>query len=101
MGYDPTHNGRPRALRPLAGIGTRAATSTLKPLAGVMAAAVGVGMSLERRAVDRVLDSDELERVVIASLDSTHLQSALRRALTSEGAGQLVDTFFDSGLLDR
>jgi hypothetical protein len=58
-------------------------------------------MSLQRRAVDRVLDSAELERIVIVAVDSAHVQEALRRALASDGARQLVDSLFDSGLIDR
>jgi hypothetical protein len=51
--------------------------------------------------VNRVLESDELERVVVVAINSAHIQAALKQALQSEGATQLVDTLFDSGLLDR
>ena len=88
-------------LRPLAGLGARAATTTLKPVAGVVGAAADAGLSLERRAVDRVLDSDELERVIVAAIGSPHVQVALQKALASDGAARLVDTVFDSGLIDR
>ena len=88
-------------LGPLVGFGTRAATATLRPIAGVVEAAAGAGLSLERRAVDRVLDSDELERVVIVAINSTHIQAALKQALESDGATQLIDTLFNSGLIDR
>ena len=88
-------------LGPLVGFGTRAATATLRPIAGVVEAAAGAGLNLERRAVDRVLDSDELERVVIVAINSTHIQGALKQALESDGATQLIDTLFNSGLIDR
>lgn len=82
-------------------IGGRAAAATLRPLGGMVEAAAEVGTNLQRRAVDRLLESDELERVVIVAVNSTHLQAALKQVLDSEGAKQLIDTFFDSGLLDR
>jgi hypothetical protein len=91
----------PNPLRPLIGFGTRAATATLRPIAGAVEAAAGAGLSLERRAVNRVLESDELERVVIVAINSAHIQAALKQALESDGAYQLVDTLFDSGLIDR
>jgi hypothetical protein len=52
---------------------------------------------MERRAVDRLLESGELERL----LGSGQLQAVLTQVLESEGAGRLVDSFFDSGLFDR
>lgn len=88
-------------LGPLVGLGTRAATATLKPIAGVAEAAAGAGLSLERRAVNRVLESDELERVVVVAINSVHIQAALKQALESDGAAQLIDSVFDSGLIDR
>jgi hypothetical protein len=101
MSENHRRNSRPSVLRPLVGLGTRAATTTLRPLAGVMGAAAEAGLSLERRAVDRVLDSDEVERVVIVAINSAHLQAALQKALASDGAARLIDSLFDSGLLDR
>jgi hypothetical protein len=94
---------RPRlgVLGPIAGLGARAATTTLKPIVGVVEAAAGAGLSLERRAVNRVLESDELERVVIVAINSVHIQAAFKQALSSEGAAQLVDSLFDSGFIDR
>ena len=88
-------------LGPLVGFGTRAATAKLRPIAGVVEAAAEAGLSLERRAVNRVLESDELERVVVVAINSTHIQAALRQALESDGAAQLIDSLFDSGLIDR
>ena len=46
-----------------------------------------LGVSLERRAVNRVLESDELERVVVVAINSAHIQAALKQALESDGAG--------------
>ena len=88
-------------LGPLVGFGTRAATAKLRPIAGVVEAAAEAGLSLERRAVNRVLESDELERAVVVAINSTHIQAALRQAPESDGAAQLIDSLFDSGLIDR
>ncbi len=88
-------------LRPLVGFGTRAAAATLRPIVGVAGAAAGAGLSLERRAVNRVLESDELERVVVVAINSEHIQAALKQALASDGASELVDSLFDSGLIDH
>ena len=73
----------------------------MRPIAGVAEAAVGAGRELERRAVDRVLDSPELERLTEAALDSPRTHAALRTAMESEGAKQAVDAFFESGLFDQ
>jgi hypothetical protein len=88
-------------LGPLVGFGTRAATATLRPIAGVVEAAADAGVSLERRMVNRVLESDELERVVVVAVNSAHIQAALKQALESDGVSQLIDSLFDSGLIDR
>jgi hypothetical protein len=101
MSEDQRGTSRLGPLGPLVGFGTRAATATLRPIVGVAEAAAGAGLSLERRAVNRVLESDELERVVIVAINSAHLQAALKQALESEGASQLVDSLFDSGFIDR
>jgi hypothetical protein len=96
-----TNNSGPRVLRPIADLGGRAAASTLRPLGGVLNAAAGAGIGLERRAVDRVLASEELERVLTAAIDSVQVQAALINALSSDAAKRIVDALFDSGLLDR
>jgi hypothetical protein len=101
MSEDQRGTSRLGPLRPLVGFGTRAATATLRPIAGVVEAAADAGVSLERRVVNRVLESDELERVVVVAINSAHIQAALKQALESEGATQLIDSLFDSGLLDR
>lgn len=101
MSDDEKANSRRGVLGPLAGLGVRAATVTLKPIAGVAEAAAEAGLGLERRAVDRVLESTELERVVVEAINSTRVQAALKQALASDGGTQLIDSLFDSGLIDR
>lgn len=85
----------------LVGIGGRASGLALRPVTGAVGGAARIGVRVERRAVDRVLDSGELKRILIAGLDSALVQDAFRRALASEGAGRLVDSFFESGLFDH
>jgi hypothetical protein len=90
-----------RALRQLAGLGSHAAAVTLRPLSGAAAVAVDASISLERRAVDRVLDSAELERLLLAALNSPRIWAAVRKAVESDGAKQVIEGFFDSGLWDE
>jgi hypothetical protein len=97
MANDHTRNSRSRPLKPLTDIGGRAAAATLRPLTGAVGAVAEAGISLEQRAVDRLLESGELERL----LASARLQAIVAQTLRSEGATQLIDTFFDSGLFDR
>jgi hypothetical protein len=78
----------------------RAAAATLRPVTGMVGAAVSAGVSLERRALDRVLESDELERMITAIFDSPSVQAAIEGALKSESARRLIDGFFESGLLE-
>ncbi|HET6870645.1 MAG TPA: hypothetical protein VFH80_32340 [Solirubrobacteraceae bacterium] len=94
-------SGVSRLVSPLTDIGGRAAATALRPLSGVVGAATGVGISLERRAVDRVLASAELERVINATVNSTHVQSALVQATQSEAVDRLVDSLFESGVVDK
>ncbi|MGH2883933.1 MAG: hypothetical protein ACRDPA_14770 [Solirubrobacteraceae bacterium] len=101
MAENQTGSSRLGPLGPLVGFGTRAATATLRPIAGAVGAAAEAGLSLERRAVDRVLESPELERVVVVAINSAHIQAALKQALESDGASQLIDSLFDSGVLDH
>jgi len=95
---DDTRSSRARALL---GIPGRAAEISLKPMAGMVGRAAAAGAEVERRAVDRVLDSAELERVLDAAIDSARIQASLERALDSDGVKRLVDRLFDSGLLDQ
>ncbi len=101
MAEDRSSNPPTRVLHGLASVGGRAAARTLRPLGGAVGAATEAGIGLERRALDRVLSSDELERVLMTVLESPHLQASLRRALGSDGMRQLVDSFFDTGLFDH
>ena len=88
-------------LRAAAHLGGRAATSALRPLNGAVDAAVGIGVSLERKAVDRVLESGEIERVMLEAIESPGIQAALQNVMSSPAASRLVDSFFDSGMFDR
>jgi hypothetical protein len=97
MADDPTRNSRSRPLKPLTDIGGRAAAATLRPLTGAVGAAAEAGISLEQRALDRLLESGEFERL----LDSTRVQAIVAQVVGSEGATELIDTFFDSGLFDH
>lgn len=90
-----------RAVRRLVGIGGQAAAITLRPLSGVAEIAADAGMQLERRAVDRVLDSAELERVVLATLDSARVQDAVKRLVASDGVKAIIAAVFDSDLVDE
>jgi len=47
--------------------------------------------------MDRLLDSGELERL----LDSPRLQAAIQQVMESDGAKRVIDSFVDSGLLER
>ncbi len=51
--------------------------------------------------MQRVLDSPEIERLPSAALDSEWTQAAIRNALASDGAKQLVASLFESGLFDE
>ncbi len=94
-------NLRSRVLRPLADLGNRATDAALRPVGEAVSAATEAGINLERRAVDRVLASDELERVLTAAIDSVQVQAALINAVSSDAARRTVDAIFDSGLVDR
>ena|SRR5436305_3601027 len=72
---------RPRGFQPLGGIGGRAAAATLRPLTDAA--------------------YPELERLISTVLESERMQESIRRALSSVGARQMVDEFFDSGLFDH
>lgn len=97
----PRTNGRVRVLRPIIGIGSQAAAFTLRPLSGVLDAAAEAGVGMERRAVDRLFDSTELERFLTAAIDSPAVAAALSRAVQRGAAQRLIDELFDSGLIDQ
>jgi hypothetical protein len=91
------NSSRPGVWHGLSSIGTRAAAATVKPLAGPVNAAAEAGLDLQRRAIDRLLDSGELEHL----LASPRLQAVVKQVIESDGAKMLVDAFFDSGLFER
>lgn len=81
----------------LSSVGGRMARATVRPVTLAAGAAADTGINLQRRAIDRLLDSGELEQL----LDSPHLRAMVEQLLNSKGAESLVDTFFDSGLFAR
>lgn len=97
MAEDHVNSSRSGVLHGLSSIGTRAATASMRPFARPVGAAAEAGISLQRRAVDRLLDSGELEHL----LASPRLRAAIDQVLDSDGAKMLVDSFFDSGLFER
>jgi hypothetical protein len=90
-------NRRFPTLGPLGRLGGRAAAATLRPLTDAVGAVAEAGISLEQRAVDRLLEGGELEGV----LSSPRVQEIIAQVFSSVGATQVLDTFFDSGLFDR
>ena len=108
MEFDVNGNGRSEAtsgvpwpLRSVTSVGGRVVSVALRPLEGALESAVDAAGTFERRAVDRVLGSAELERVLIVAVDSPRIQTALQTVFASAGAQRLVDDFFDSGMFDR
>lgn len=97
MTFGDVNHSRTGVLHGLSSLGTRAAAATMRPLAGPVNAAAEAGIGLQRRAIDRLLDSGELEHL----LASPRLQAAVKQVIESDGAKMLVDAFFDSGLFDR
>ncbi len=73
----------------------------LRPVAGTARAALGAGLDAERRAVDRMLDSGEPERILTAVLNDARVQMVVQQALAGPGTGRLIDGFFDSGLFEQ
>jgi hypothetical protein len=88
------------SLTPLIGIGSRAVAATARPLAGAASAAVEAGIALERRAVELVFDSPELERAIGTAIDSPRVQSAVSDALSSKAVQQILDEFVSGGAFD-
>lgn len=97
----PRSNGRARVLRPIIGIGSQAAAATLRPFSGVFDAATEAGVGLERLAVDRLFDSNELERFLDVALNSPAIGAALQRAVNGTAIRRVIDELFDSGLIDQ
>jgi hypothetical protein len=90
-----------RFVRLLVGLGGRAAACALRPVTDTIDVVVRIGLGMERRAVDCVLESGELERIMISVLNGARVQAALQQALDSDRATQVVDWLFDSGLIDQ
>jgi hypothetical protein len=84
-------------LNGVASVGGRAAAATLRPFSGAVGAAAEVGMTLERRAVDRLLENGDLERLLAGS----RMRAVVEQVLESDGVKALIDTFFDSGVFDH
>lgn len=97
MAEDKALNSNSGLLHGLAALGSHAAAATLRPLTGAAGAAAEAGISAERRAMDRLLASGELERL----LGSARLQAGFDQVLASDGVQRLIDSFFDSGLFDH
>jgi hypothetical protein len=96
------NNDRPNSrARVLIGIPGRAAATTLRPLTGMVGRAAAAGVEVERRAVDLLFDSPELERALNAAVDSVRVQASLERAMDSDAVRRLVDRMFDSGVVDH
>ena len=91
------NSSRAGVLRDLSTIGSRAAAATMRPLARPAGAAAGLGINLQRRAIDRLLDSGKLEHL----LDSERFRALVGQLLESDGTKLLVDAVFDSGLFEH
>jgi hypothetical protein len=100
MSSDNPRQQRPRTTPP-AGIGARAASIARRPFAEALDVAVRVGVGVERRVVDRVLDGGEVEQALTDALSDARVHAAVKRLLESDGARGLIDSFFDSGLFDH
>ena len=86
MSERKTTNRTSRAAGPLFAMG-RLATAPLKPL--------------RDSAREAVLDSELFQSLLADALDSDQVQIALRKALETEGAEHVVETLFESGLVDE
>jgi len=84
----------------LSALGTRVVVASLRPLGGVAGAAVDAAVTVERYATARVLDSPELERILVSAVESPRVQAAVKRALVSDGVRDIVTAVFESGLFD-
>ena len=56
---------------------------------------------LRNGAAEAVLDSQLFQSLLANALDSEQVQIALRKALETEGAEHVVETLFESGLVDE
>ena len=83
MSENQPGNSRLGPLGPLVGFGTRAASATLRPIAGMVEAAADAGASIERRVVDRVLESEALWHLI----DEIAASPAVTAAISQQGLG--------------
>ncbi|MGN6169012.1 MAG: hypothetical protein ACTHQQ_12710 [Solirubrobacteraceae bacterium] len=97
MATDHSNSSPKGVLHGITSIPGRAAAVTMKPVTEAVSAAAEAGLGVQRRAIDRLLDSGELEQL----LASPRLQALVEQVLDSDGAQNLIDTFFESGLFDR
>ena len=92
---------RPWVVQEFVSVGSRAAARTLRPFRPALGAAAGAGFDLGERTLERAMESQELERILTSALANEHLQETLRRTLSGDGARELVDTLFETGLIDH
>jgi hypothetical protein len=69
-------------------------------VADAATAAVDAAIAVERRALDLVFDSPELERAIGSALDSQRIQSAVGSALSSDAVRHMIDEFITGGAFD-
>ena len=67
-----------RFVRLLAGLCGRAAACVLRPMTETIDVVFRIGLGMERRAVDRVLESGELERIMTSVLNDARFRAALQ-----------------------
>ncbi len=96
-----TSQRRASPLAPLATLTRHVVAIPMRPVAAMTTAAVHAGVDLQRRAMVRVLGSPELDRMLIAAINSEPARAAIRRALESDAARQLVVSLFEVGLFDQ
>lgn len=75
--------------------------TAMRPVRGMAGVAVELGVGLERRAVDAVLNSGEVQRVIVTVAESPQVRMALEEVMSSQATVQLVDAVFDSPVFDR
>jgi hypothetical protein len=89
------------AIEQAAHIGGAALSLALRPARRTLGVVVHVGWTLQRRAVDRILDSGEPQRLLTATVGDERVQDTVRAVLASDGANALINSLFDSGMLDQ
>jgi hypothetical protein len=100
MAQGSSNSQRPGVRGEFASLGSRAAASTRKSLTHAVGEAFGISLDLQRRALDRVLESGELDAFLAALFHSPSVKAAVRRAVDSDEARELIEGFFDGGLFE-